>query len=386
MPNDTVEKKFALWQYKKLKRLRAVINDRTYGDNKIIINGQPCINFSSNDYLGLIKHPAITASMVEGIKKYGIGSGASAMVSGYFAMQNKLEQEFAQWLKVDSAILFNSGYMANLGVVVSLLARQDKVLSDKLCHASLIDGVRLSRAKHYRYPHNNMIALQKMASHHKPDMIITESIFSMYGDIAPIAAIIKITEQYGAGLIIDDAHGIGVLGQTGRGIIEHSDLNQNQFSCVVFPLGKAFNGMGAMVAGRAEIIEVILQFSKSYRYSTALPPAICYALQSSLNIIRTESWRRETLNNHIDFFNTKALNNNLTLISLERMPVRIIRIGDNQKVLDLQKFLWNEGFFVAAIRPPTVPYHNACLRISLNCMHATEHIESLLDKIREYLS
>lgn len=386
MPNNTLEKKFALWQHKKLKRLRPVMSDRTHGDNRIVINGQSCINFSSNDYLGLIQHPAITASMLEGIKKYGVGSGASAMVSGYFAMQNKLEQEFAQWLKVDSAILFNSGYMANLGIMASLLSRQDKVLSDKLCHASLMDGIQLSRAKHYRYRHNDMAALQRIAVQHKPDMIVTESIFSMYGDITPIADIIKITDQYEAGLIIDDAHGIGILGQTGRGIIEHYDLNQNQFSCIVLPLGKAFNGMGAMVAGSSETIETILQFSKSYRYSTALPPAMAYALQSALNIIQTESWRRHALNNNIDFFNAKAIQKNLRLISVERTPIRVMRIGDNQKVLDLQKFLWNEGLFVAAIRPPTVPYDNACVRISLNCLHTTEDIECLLAKIREHLS
>ena len=186
--------------------------------------------------------------------KYGFGSGSSSLVSGYFDSQREIEARFAAWLQVDNAILFNSGYLANIGVIGALANRNTTIFSDKLCHTSLLDGIQLSRAKHYRYRHCDSTHLRQLASTHKPDLIITESLFSMEGNIAPIKEIVTLAHQQQSGLIIDDAHGIGVLGEKGGGICELAQLNQSAFSCLIAPLGKAFNGMGAIVAGNDEVI------------------------------------------------------------------------------------------------------------------------------------
>lgn len=380
MLSHNLEKKVADWQHNHLMRQRHTIDKRNYGDNILHIAGERYINFASNDYLGLIHHPSINAAMITGIEQYGVGSGASAMVTGYFYEHDSIEREFAQWLGFDHAILFNSGYCANIGVMAALLSREDTVLSDKLCHASLLDGIQLSRAKHYRYQHNNVTHLQEIAATVKPDMIVSESIFSMQGDIAPIASLITVAERHQAGLVIDDAHGIGVLGDDGRGISQY----KCPLLCVVIPLGKAFNAMGAIVAGNGKLIESVLQFSRSYRYTTALPPAICCALNAGLKIIQSETWRRKTLNENICFFNAEARARKLPLVSMDKTPIRVISIGNNQKMLWLQEQLLKQGIYVAAIRPPTVPKNSARLRISLNSLHTRSEITCLLDKIAEF--
>lgn len=383
---NTLSKKLKLWEAQQLKRARRVISHREYQNNGIIIDGKPCINFSSSDYLGLTQHPAIQDATIEGVKRYGMGSGAAPMVSGYFDVVENLENAFKDWLKVDSAVFFNCGYTANLGVLLSLLGRQDVVFSDKLCHASLLDGIQLSRAKHYRYRHKDMLHLEKMATYHQPNLIVTESVFSMRGSLADVRGLHQVAEKYEAEFIVDDAHGIGVLGKEGRGILEQASLDQTQFSCLILPFGKAFNAMGAMVVGRKEIIEMVLQFSRTYRYSTALPPAISCAVQAALKIIQEESWRRDVLHRNIAFFNwyfqeKKFEEKNISLLSNDETPVRMIRIGDNAKTMAIQASMWEEGFYVAAIRPPSVPDAEAALRISLNCLHTEEQITLLLDKI-----
>ncbi len=380
MLSHKLEKRMANWQKNNLMRQRHIIGNRHYGDNIIHTAGKAHLNFASNDYLGLIQHPAINAAMIAGIKQYGIGSGSSAMVTGYFNEHDSIEREFAQWLGFDKTILFSSGYCANLGVMTALLNRDDTVISDKLCHASLLDGIQLSRAKHYRYQHNDVMHLQKIAAKVKPDMIVSESIFSMQGDIAPIADLMSIAERYQAGLVIDDAHGVGILGCDGRGASEH----QSKLLCMVMPLGKAFNAMGAIVAGNGKIIESILQFSRSYRYSTALPPALCCALRATLKIIQEETWRLQALNDNIAFFNTEALVRKLPLVSTDKTPIRAIIIGDSQKTVWLQEQLIKQGICVAAIRAPTVQQNSTRLRISLNSLHTQAEIVYLLDKIFEY--
>ncbi|MCD6045095.1 MAG: bioF [Gammaproteobacteria bacterium] len=375
-----LEKRMANWQKNNLMRQRHVMGNRRYGDNRLPIADKDYLNFASYDYLGLIQHPVINNAMINGIKQYGIGSGASAMVAGYFNEHDSIEREFAKWLGFDKAILFNSGYSANLGVMTALLSRDDTVISDKLCHASLLDGIQLSRAKHYRYQHNDVTHLQKIAAKANPDMIVSESVFSMQGDIAPIADLVAVAEKYQAGLVIDDAHGIGLLGCDGRGTSQY----QSKLLCVVMSLGKAFNAMGAMVAGNGEIIESILQFSRSYTYSTALPPALCGALRAALKIIQEETWRLQALNENIAFFNAEARARKLPLVSIDKTPIRAIIIGDNQKTVWLQEQLLKQGVYVAAIRTPTVPKNSARLRISLNGLHTKAEMIFLLDKIVEY--
>lgn len=354
-------------------------------NNRIFVNKQHCIDFSSNDYLGLKKHPKIMEDFIRSVKKHGVGSGASAFISGYSTEHSETERQFSEWLGVDKTILFNSGYCANVGIFSAMMRRSDSVFSDKLCHASLLDGITLSRAKHFRYQHCDMDHLQCLAKLNPPSLIVTESIFSMEGSLAPISCLVKKAQQYQSGLLIDDAHGVGVLGKTGAGIMEHCNIHQNMVSCVILPLGKAFNVMGAIVAGRAEIIDAILQFSKTYRYTTAMPPAICSAIQASLKIIQEENWRRQRLMNNIQFFISYANNKNLNLSSYDKTPIKPILINSHVRLLALQEFLLLKGFYVSAIRPPTVPKDQARLRISLNSLHTQDEIMMLIDNIYEGL-
>lgn len=367
-----------------LIRKRNVITNKKLA-NTILVNGISAINFTSNDYLGLNKNQEIIESFSKGVKKYGFGSGASALISGYSEIHAQTEGNFANWLNVDKALLFNSGYHANIGVISALANRSDIILSDKYCHSSLLEGVQLSRAKHYRYKHSNIGHLKELIENKSPHFVITESIFSMQGCIAPIKEIIAVTQNFNSNLIIDDAHGIGILGKTGGGICEEYIINQNQYACLILPLGKAFNGMGAIVAGRADIIEYILQFAKSYKYSTLLPPAVCSALQTALSTIINEKWRRELLIRKIQFFINYASEIGLELISKDITPIKCITVSNNNQIIRLQAYLLEQGLFVSAIRPPTIPQHSARLRISLNCHHSESQMMNLLDCIQKGL-
>lgn len=351
--------------------------------NAVLVENNFLINFCSNDYLGLSKDPQIIEAYLNGVAEYGLGSGASAFISGYYSAQDEFEVEFANWLGVEKAILFSSGYLANIGTITALADRQNSILSDKFCHASILDGIQLSKAKHFRYQHNSLIDLERLALLKKPDLIITESVFSMKGSISPIAEITSLANSHQSMVIVDDAHGIGVLGNSGRGILEYAKINPNQIDCLVAPLGKAFNAMGAIVAGKKEVIETMLQFARTYRYTTALPPAIARALLMTLKIVNKQIWRREKLIELIEFFINKALARGLNLSSLDPTPIKSILIGDNIKVLRLQKIMITKGFFVSCIRPPTVPDNQACIRISLNCLHQESDIVRLIDSICE---
>ncbi len=354
--------------------------------NAIVVAGKKAADFSSNDYLGLKKHPCMIEAVITAAKQYGVGSGASAQISGYSDLHAEVETAFAQWLKVDKAILFNSGYCANTGIISALVTRGDTIFSDKLLHASLLDGILLARAKHYRYQHNDLNHFKYLATKKAPDLIVTESIFSMEGDVAAITELTQLAQQYNAKLLIDDAHGIGILGKHGAGIMEQCHLEQTQFACLVLPLGKAFNAMGAIVAGRQQVMDAILQFAKTYRYATALPPLICNAILAALDIIQTETWRREQLAKNIQFFNTYCKEKKLTLISPAATPIRSVLIHDSNNVLALQQFLLEKGFFVSAIRPPTVPKNTARLRVSLNSEHTETQIMALIDCIQQGLA
>lgn len=370
----------ALLQYRK----RQVIDP--IDQNKIYVSGQLCVDFSSNDYLGLKKHPKFTEVLMKACRQYGFGSGASPLISGYSSAHKEIEEQFAKWLGVDRTILFNSGYSANIGIISALSKRTDMIFSDKLCHASLLDGIILSRAKHIRYQHNDPKHLKAMAEKYPPNLIITESIFSMEGDIAPIFDLVQLAKQYSSGLIIDDAHSIGILGKTGKGISEYFELDQEDYTSLVLPLGKAFNAMGCIVAGQKEIIESLLQFSRSYSYSTALPPAICLAIQTALEVIQIEDWRRTRLRENIQFFIDYALHKGLTLVSNDETPIKSIVLQRNEKALFLQKWLLSKGFYISAIRPPTVPKGTARVRSSINSLHTQDQIIQLIDHIDEGLN
>jgi 8-amino-7-oxononanoate synthase len=374
-------------QYKKLHllRQRTSIADRT--ENIIEIGNARLVNFSSNDYLGIVTDLQIKQAFKAGVDRYGFGGTASALICGYLKVHQELEERFAEFLGRDAAILFNSGYLANLGVLTTLAGKNTAIFSDKLCHASLLDAIALSKAKHYRYAHNDVTHLKfRMAdinSAHK--IIVTDSVFSMEGDIADLKAITNHAQQSKATLLVDDAHGIGILGKNGGGICELYALSQKQVPILITPLGKAFGSLGAIVSGSKELIDVLLQFARSYIYTTAMPPAIAYALLVILHIVKTEYWRRERLMDLIQFFINEARRRNLPVQSHAETPIKSIIIGDNCQAVALQQLLRDRGFWVYAIRPPTVPPNTARLRISLNCLHTEQQIIDLLDFLAEYL-
>jgi len=327
---------------------------------EIVTADSRLINFSSNDYLGISKSNKVKQAFIEGINLYGFGSGASPLISGYYSSTQKLEQTFAQILKTEQAIFFNSGYHANIGLIQALGM---PVVMDKLCHASIIDGAKLSGEKFYRYKHNDLKHAEALLAKAPNSLLISERVFSMEGDIADIEGLSALSNH----LIIDDAHGFGIL------------ENNIQCFCIVIPLGKALGGVGAIVAGSKELIEYLRQFARSYAYSTALPPANVHANLAALNVMQEETWRLERLKNLIEFFNIKARSAGLNLASQHLTPIRSILIKDDIQAKLLEKKLQAKGFFVKAIVKPTVQISR--LRISICALHREEDIINLIDTI-----
>ncbi len=380
--ND-LQNKLSLYQKQGLARQTIAFSERD--KDSIHLNDDRYINFTSNDYLGISNHPEITKAFIKGIKSFGFGSCSSVLVSGYSSIQQKLEEQFAEFVGRDRAIFFNSGYMANLGVITALASRKSVIFSDKFCHASLLDGILLSKAKHFRYQHQNIEHLKYLASIACPDIIITESIFSMEGSITQIADIVEIAKENKSLLLVDDAHGIGVLGENGGGICEEVNLSQDDIPCLITSCSKALGGFGAMVSGRTELIEIILQFAKSYRCTTSLPPSICQGLLASLTVIRTEQWRRDKLKENIQTFIEESGKLGLELVASDMTPIKSILAYDNKRAVAAQKFLLTKGFLVACIRPPTVPAKSARIRISLSCHHTEKQIIEMLRHLERCL-
>lgn len=370
------------YQANHLLRERCLIEKR-FANNVIIYDKKPLINFASNDYLGMALHPQVKQAFIQGIHQYGFGSGSSALISGFYGIHRALEEKFAEFLGREDAVLFNSGYLANIGVLSTLANRQSLILSDKLCHASILDGIQLTRATHYRFRHNDIAhAKMLLSKNQQPSLLMTEGVFSMEGDISAAKQLAHLARQHNAALLIDDAHGIGVLGKSGRGTCEHYSLNQQDVPVLIVPLGKAFGSIGAIVAGSKQHIAQLLQFCRTYHYTTALPPAIACASLKAIDIIENEKWRLDKLQSLIKFFIAYARYRDLKLLSEDLTPIKSILIGDNEKALTLKKRLLENGYFTACIRSPTVPKDAARLRISLNCFHTENAIQQLLDLIR----
>lgn len=352
---------------KTLRRKRRLIQENT-------------INFCSNDYLALSRHPKLISSAQAALGKFGVGGKSSQLVSGHTLAHQEFETEFARFVKRDRALLFGNGYMANLGVLKSLCQRKDTIFQDRNNHASLVDAGILSRAKVERFRHKDTEQLQEMLqnSMSKNKFIVSDSVFSTNGNIAPVKKLAHLAEQYSAKLMIDDAHGIGVLGENGAGISEAFDLNQKSLAILVCPLGKAFGIQGGMVAGSADFIESLIQNARSYIYTNAIPPALAVAGLQSLELIREEKWRREKLNQHIEFFIEAARERNLPL-GESRSPIQSILIGDPVRTDFLGNRLWASGFAVGIFRPPTTTKKDSMIRITLNVEHTEAQIISLLD-------
>ena len=348
----------------------------------VVVNGERYVNFSSNDYLGLASHPKVIEALADGARKWGAGSGAAHLVSGHSLPHHALEEELAEFTGRARALLFSTGYMANLGAVSALLGRGDSVFEDRLNHASLIDAGILSRARLKRYGHADASELvtQLDATDSGSKLVVTDGVFSMDGDLAPLPKLVQACQQKDAWLMVDDAHGIGVVGPQGRGSLEHFNLNTEAVPILVGTLGKAFGTFGAFVAGSETLIESLIQRARSYIYTTALPAAVAEATRASLRLIQTESWRREKLQQLVKRFRQGASESGLPLMD-SFTPIQPLLLGDTERALTVSQRLREQGFLISAIRPPTVPEGTARLRITFSAEHEEAHVDRLLNAL-----
>ncbi len=346
------------------------------------VDGREVLSFCSNDYLGLANHPALISAAKEAADSAGVGGGASHLITGHHHLHQKLEEALAKSVGLPCALLFSTGYMANIGVVTALVGRSDTVFADKLNHASLNDAAVLSRAELKRYPHNDMAALEQLLKTAKSGrkLVLADAVFSMDGDVAPVKELLALCETYDAWLMLDDAHGFGVLGN-GRGILaEHGVCSPRIIYMAT--LGKAAGVAGAFVAGETMLIENLIQNARSYVYTTAAPPMLAAALLASLNVIEEEDWRREQLQRLIRTLRDGLQSCRWQLVA-SQTPIQPVIIGDNKEAIDVSEHLLERGLLVPAIRPPTVPKGTARLRISLSASHTTDEVQQLVDAIRK---
>jgi 8-amino-7-oxononanoate synthase len=348
------------------------------------VDSRELISFCSNDYLGLANAPALIEAAISGAQTWGVGSGASHLVSGHLAPHEALERRLATFTGFERALLFSTGYMANLGIVPALVGRGDAIFADRLNHASLIDAAQLSRAESQRYAHGDLAALENLlaASNAKRKLILTDAVFSMDGDLAPLPELLALAERYDAWLVIDDAHGFGVLGTQGRGSLAHFGLANAQRIVYMGTLGKAAGASGAFVAGSETLIEWLLQRARTYIFTTGSSPIMASALLASLNLIEQGDDRREHLQRLM-----AQLKGGLADTRWQLMPsptaIQPVIIGDNHEALRVAGALYERGLWVPAIRPPTVPKGSARLRVSLTAAHSEAQVKKLVDALRE---
>lgn len=367
-----------------LRRVRKKLS--TPQQAEVVVAGQRLVNFCSNDYLGLANHPDVVTALQRGSVQYGVGAGAAHLVSGHSEAHEALEQELASFTGRDRALLFSTGYMANLGILTTLAERGDWVLEDRLNHASLLDGAVLSGARLARYPHGDVTALESrlLTCPARNRLIVTDGVFSMDGDLAPLPELAAIAARHQACLIVDDAHGLGVLGTSGRGSLAHYGMSQADVPVLMGTLGKALGTFGAFVAGSTDLIECLMQTARTFVYTTALPPALAEATRVSLRQVQAEPWRRERLRHLIERFRAGVESfgwQNALLPSTT--PIQALILGDNAKVIDAGRMLSARGFWVGTIRPPTVPPGTARLRITLSALHNDAQVDGLVTALAE---
>ena len=367
-------------QSKQLYRSRQVL-DGPQGA-RINIDGREYLNFCSNDYLGLANHPDLKQAFKQAVDDYGVGSGAAHLVSGHQRPHHQLEEELAEFVQRPRALLFSTGYMANLGVISALLDRQDAVFEDRINHASLIDAAQLSRAALQRYRHVEVEHLQQLLQNStaRTRLIATDGVFSMDGDLAPLPALASLAQQFDAWLMVDDAHGLGVIGAGGRGSMEWFGLDNSAVPILIGTLGKGFGTVGAFVAGEEALIETLIQQARSYIYTTALPAAVAEATRASLRRVQHDGWRREKLRTLIDRFRAGADQLGLQLGN-STTPIQPWIIGESGQAMAISERLKQQGILISAIRPPTVPQGTARLRITFSAAHEEADIDQLLAAI-----
>ncbi len=348
------------------------------------IDGREVLAFCSNDYLGLANHPKVIEAMQAGARRYGAGSGAAHLINGHGRAHHQLEEALAAFSGRPRALLFSTGYMANQGVIGALLGRGDHVIEDRLNHASLIDGATLSRARLHRFAHGDMDALEARlnAIESGEKLIAVDGVFSMDGDIAPLPQLAAAARRHDAWLMVDDAHGMGVLGERGRGSLDAAGLTIDQAPILMATLGKGLGVFGAFIAGSEALIETLIQRARSYIYTTALPPAIAEATRAALALAGDEAWRRDHLFALIKHFRQGAIALGLPLMD-SPTPIQPLLTGSAQQALRWSAQLEQAGLLVTPIRPPTVPEGASRLRITLSAAHDEAHVDRLLDGLSQ---
>ncbi|MDG2253249.1 MAG: 8-amino-7-oxononanoate synthase [Methylophilaceae bacterium] len=379
-------------QLKNAQLFRSRNNIDAVNNSKVLIDGNWLLNFSSNDYLGISQNKVVKSSIINSLRKYGNGSGASHLISGHFTPHNNLEIEAAKMIKMEKSLFFSTGYMANLAVIGSLGNRNSVIFSDKLNHASLNEAAILCRGKLVRYHHLDLNHLETQIKNNltKRKIIVTDGVFSMDGDIADIPGLVYLCKKYDATLYVDDAHGYGVLGSNGQGILEYYEdqeliTKESKDSIIyMFTLGKSIGVSGALICGKKEVIEYCIQKSKSYIYTTASAPYIASGVISSMNLIRKDTKRREKLKSLIELFRSKIINKSALTPSMT--PIQPIIINNLKKAISVSSQLRALGFLVPVIRPPTVPAGTSRLRISISALHSKKDIIILTSVINRLLS
>ncbi|MEE4618425.1 8-amino-7-oxononanoate synthase [Pseudomonas alliivorans] len=349
----------------------------------VVVDGKPLLAFCNNDYMGLANHPEVIAAWQAGAERWGVGGGASHLVIGHSTPHHELEEALAELTGRPRALLFSNGYMANLGTVTALVGQGDTVLEDRLNHASLLDAGLLSGARFSRYLHNDVTSLESRLKTAVGDtLVVTDGVFSMDGDVADLPELSRAAKAKGAWLMVDDAHGFGPLGANGAGLVEHFGLSMEDVPVLIGTLGKSFGTSGAFVAGSEELIETLIQFARPYIYTTSQPPALACATLKSLELLRTEQWRREHLSHLIRQFRQGAEQLGLQLMD-SFTPIQPILIGDAGRALRLSQLLRERGVMVTAIRPPTVPVGSARLRVTLSAAHTEAQVQLLLNALEQ---
>ncbi|MCL1860377.1 MAG: 8-amino-7-oxononanoate synthase [Proteobacteria bacterium] len=347
----------------------------------VVIGGRPFTAFCSNDYLGLAGDPRLAEALAEGARRWGVGAGASHLVSGHYLVQHMLEERLAAFVGRERALVFSSGFMANMGIIPALVGRNDAIFADRLNHASLIDGMLLSRAGVHRFPHQDMAALERQlaASAAQTKLIVSDSVFSMDGDVAPLRELMALAERFDAWLLVDDAHGFGVLGPQGRGALAEAGIDGWRLIQMA-TLSKAAGVSGAFVAGNSTVIEWLMQKARTYIFTTGSPPALAQTLAASIELIEAGGERRAHLAALIERL-TKGLAQERWKLLPSRTPIQPLIVGENASALALGDALMEEGLWIPAIRPPTVPAGSARLRITLSAAHTSADVDRLIEAI-----
>ncbi len=349
-----------------------------------VIDGEALLTFCSNDYLGLADHPAVARAFHLGIERWGAGSGAAHLIDGHTRAHHALEEELADWTGQPRALLFSTGYMANIGVLTALAGEACILFEDRLNHASLLDGALLSRRRLVRYDHADPddLARRLTQSTQPLRLVATDGVFSMDGDIAPLPTLAQICQTHGAGLIVDDAHALGVIGREGAGSLAACGVASDPLIAQVGTLGKALGTFGAFVAGHETLIETVLQFARSYLFTTAPPAALAEATRAAVRLARAEGWRRDHLANLITRFRRGAESLGLELLP-STTPIQPLVLGSAERAVQCADQLRRAGLLVPALRPPTVPDGSARLRITFSARHSEAHVDRLLEALAE---